>query len=275
MSLFARVAARAGLPGAASGPLAVPKGLAGAGLFRATADDDETEAAPLRRAAPLQHPDEDPARPLRRAAAAPPAEDDEAAAPLRRAPPAPEREDEPPDEPQALPARRATAEDGAPEEQPEGTAAALRRAEAEAEDEDDSPPAAPLRRSPPPAFAAPDAETLDAETSPKPPVPAAGKDLPGLRALRREAATPPSAPAAAWEAAPAGLAPIGPALAVAPFVAPFVAPPPLPRPGAASAERPRVVIEHVEVRVQEPAAAPAAPGGPDLGRALRARYLGS
>lgn len=294
MSLFSRVAARAGIADAEPAPLATPKGLAGMGLFRAAAEPEahekeEEEVAPLRRISQL--PDEEPVRPLRRAAARPEEkEEGEEMAPLRRAArgeededevrPAPvrraatEEADEPitalrrtlpdEDEPALQPMRRAVNEE---EEGKAGEVAALRRTGEPMEEEEI---AAPLRRAFPP-----DAETLDAETSPRPPTSGAEEELPGLRMLRREAATLNAGPATGDTSGPAGpgVSSAGPEPAPA-FVPIVETGPPRPAPaGLASAERPRVVIEHIDVQVHEPAAQ-ARGWTPDLGRALRARYLG-
>jgi hypothetical protein len=315
MSLFARVRSRAGLPGGA--PLARMKGF-GPARDEEAAPEGEDEAMPLRRqdrperegtpepsapdeeASPLRRrtdvPEEDELQPLRRAVATP--DDEPQARPLRRL-----AEDVPSEEARAL--RRA----GAPDDETEELRPQRRALAAPTGEEGEKEPAAtPLRRRA--ALRAPDAQTLEAETSPKPdlmpedPGPSPAMALRRLTPLSRPTLAMPPAPpgppgqSAAPEVAadtlsdqPSHPAAPGKAAAEPPDAAssadavtavsswPFDARDqardfPIAVPPRASAERPRVVIEQVDVIIHEPP--PARSGGLDaaaLSRALRSRYL--
>ena len=313
MSLFGRILTRAALPGHLAPPLARPKGLVG-GISRAPAPEpDEPEAAPLARAAAEPVAGDETARPPRRAAAAP-GEDDKAL-PLHRAT-APPAEDEPlaplrrlaqaPGEEDAQALRRAAEPDSEEEE-----AKPLRRAPEPPADEEK---AQPLRRAPPVSAhrypvlpklvlrAAPEAEALTAENSPRPAEVSAQPENEPAMALRRDAGRPQVAPAVApTDAQPAGpifdppqaeivsdaREQVGPAALWQAFeperpARPQPEPqwpafePQVDRPQSAQPERPRVVIEQIDVSITEPAST--GQGQADftasLNRAIRSRYLG-
>lgn len=259
MNFLSKILTRAAIPGVARAPLARPKG--GSWLARLDVgeedraqalhrQEDEEELQTLRR---QDEEDQDSLQPLRRQE-----EEEENLQTLRR------QEQE--DEESLQPLRRQ-------EEEEEESAQPLRRQEQEEEES-----AHALRR-----VTAPDAQQLTAENSPQPddldPEPA----MPTLRALHREAlaagpenttagtpafvdTTPgqeaPALPAAAWTDGSASIPE-----AQDHFI-------PAPRSPERAAERPRVVIDQIDVVIHEEAAA-MAPASPTaaLSRALKTKYL--
>lgn len=301
MSLFGRIIARAALPGQPVPPLALPKGMTMARAPAQMPDEDETAAPLARAAAPAE--DQDKLAPLRREAAGDAMED---LPRLRRAAdPKAEGEDEPQDK--AAPLRRAA-------EQPseDEMAQPLQRATAETppEPEEKAQPmrrlAAPLHRFPvlPSLISrvAPQAETLTADNSPMPANASGEPDNEPAMALRRDAGLPGAAPG--FSAVPTGPAFDPPPPATPAEFAPEVfadAPPhlrqafeperpaypqPQPdwptfepaaqRPQPQTTERPRVVIEQIDVAITDSGSAGhgQADFAATLTRALRSRYLG-
>ena len=315
MSLFGRIIARAALPGQPVPPLARPKGMA-APLTRAPVPGEDETAAPLARAEGPPDDDPKPAAPLRRAAeagdgvqdlprlrraAAPAPEDDPKAQPLRRAADQPEKDDK------AQPLRRAANQP--PEDD---KAQALHRAATDAPSEE---PAQPTRRAllsrqypvlPSRVFReAPQAENLTADNSPPPAAASAEPDNPPAMALRRAAGF---APVAGPRGVPSGPTFDPPRPVASPEVAPAEhsdAPPHLrqafeperpsrsqpepdwptyerrrehrtDQPQQMQSERPRVVIEQIEVAITDIGSAGRgqADFAATLSRALRSRYLG-
>ena len=282
MSLFGRIIARAALPGQPVPPLARPKGMA-APLTRAPVPGEDETAAPLARAEGPPDDDPKPAAPLRRAAEAGDGVQD---LPRLRRAAAPAPED---DKAQAL--HRAATD--APSEEP---AQPTRRALLSRQY-----PVLPSRVS----REAPQAENLTADNSPPPAAASAEPDNPPAMALRRAAGF---APVAGPRGVPSGPTFDPPRPVASPEVAPAEhsdAPPHLrqafeperpsrsqpepdwptyerrrehrtDQPQQMQSERPRVVIEQIEVAITDIGSAGRgqADFAATLSRALRSRYLG-
>ncbi|WP_096785439.1 hypothetical protein [Rhodobacter sp. CZR27] len=282
MSLFARILSRAAVSGLPAVPLAHPKGRLGtlSRLEEPEREAGETPLSPLYRA--MQ--EEEEAQPLRRAA--PRAEEEEEEEPVRRTAEGEEEEpiqaqrDLPPDEEEALqPLRRAAAPPEEDEEEP------VARSLAPDDEEEEARPLRPLLRRAPPgpeedeeepvARLAPDADELEPRTSPKPAWLSAEPEPEPLLTLRREAASPVPAVAgpSGGPAVDADMAALPPAEPLWSPAAPFQPPTPLTGP-ASVAERPRVVIEQIDVTIHEPSAPATGMDASALSRALRSRYLG-
>lgn len=301
MSLFARILSRAAVPGQPALPLARPKGRLGglsrlaepepdeedlSPLYRAAmADKEEEEIQTLRRAAaeeeeepaqraPADEEEEDPARAARRLPrpASAEEEDEEPAQAIRRADP-PEEEE---------PARTLRRAVSPAEEEDEPVARSLPPRE---EDEDKALPLRPLLRRAPPkpgepeeeplARLAPDADQLDPRTGPRPAWLSAEPEPDPLLTLRRAEAAGPTATGTGWPAAAGEIAAAAPPVwpgEDGPMIGPAIGPGPM---AAERAERPRVVIDRIDVTIHEPAGGS---GGTDLAsglaRAMRSRYLG-
>ena len=270
MSFFAKILSRAATPGFPQAPLAYPKG--SSVLDRLDAGEEEL-AQPLRR----QQEEEEEIQTLRRQE-----EGEEEVQTLHR------QEEE--EEIQPL-RRRAEEEEVQTSRRQEEEVQPLRRQEEEEEIQpllrQEEEEASPLRRVTPP-----EAEGLSAENSPQPDESASEPEMSAMQALRREATptmpgmgtaalgtdsftAPPPAPATPGLDAPGIQHPASHDMRTLEAIAQdnFI---PAPHLTASASNRPRVIIDQIDVVIHEDTAAAAAPASStaDLGRAVKAKYLG-